>query len=85
MRALRRRGLRVPDDVSVVGFDDVALSAYVDPPLTTIAQSTAEMGRWAVEQLTGAVRDRDGITTAAIVLLPVRLQARGSSGPAPAD
>jgi LacI family transcriptional regulator len=84
MRALRRRGRRVPDDVSVVGFDDVALSAYVDPPLTTIAQSTAEMGRWAVEQLTRAVQDRYGVTAAAVVRLPVRLQARGSSGPAPA-
>ncbi len=84
MRALRRRGRRVPADVSVVGFDDVALSAYVDPPLTTIAQSTAEMGRWAVEQLTRAVRGRNGVTTGAVVRLPVRLQARGSSGPAPA-
>jgi LacI family repressor for deo operon, udp, cdd, tsx, nupC, and nupG len=74
----------VPQDVSVVGFDDVALSAYVDPALTTIAQSTAEMGRWAVEQLIGAVRDPNGLTTASVVRLPVRLQARGSSGPAPA-
>ena len=84
MRALRRRGRRVPDDVSVVGFDDVALSAYVDPPLTTIAQSTAEMARWAVEQLIGAVRDPNGLTMAAVVRLQVRLRARGSSGPAPA-
>ena len=32
----------------MVGFDDVALAAYVDPPLTTLSQSTAEMGYWAV-------------------------------------
>ena len=50
MRALRRRG-RGAGRRSVVGFDDVALAAYVDPPLTTIAQRTDEMGRWAVERL----------------------------------
>jgi len=81
MRAVRQRGLRVPQDVSVVGFDDVALAAYVDPPLTTIAQSTAEMGRWAVDWLTGALRSRDAVGPRS-VLVPVRLEARGSSGPA---
>jgi LacI family transcriptional regulator len=51
MRAVRAGGRRVPNDVSITGFDDVDLAAFVDPPLTTIAQSTAEMGRWAVDQL----------------------------------
>ena len=51
LRAIRRRGRSIPGDVSVVGFDDVALAAYVDPPLTTLSQSTAEMGHWAVERL----------------------------------
>jgi LacI family transcriptional regulator len=51
MRAVRASGRQVPDDVSVTGFDDVDLAAFVDPPLTTIAQSTSEMGRWAVDQL----------------------------------
>ena len=44
LRAVRRRGGSVPGDVSVVGFDDVALAAYVDPPLTTLSQSTARDG-----------------------------------------
>jgi DNA-binding LacI/PurR family transcriptional regulator len=79
LRALRRRGRRVPADVSVVGFDDVALAAYVDPPLTTISQRTDEMGRWAVQRLTG--EDGGGPSS---VRLPVSLQVRRSSGPAPA-
>ena len=78
LRALRRRGRHVPEDASVVGFDDVALAAYVDPPLTTIAQQTEEMGRWAVGRLTGV----DGIGPSS-VRLPVALKVRGSSGPAP--
>jgi len=65
MRAVRAGGRHVPDDVSVVGFDDVALSAYVDPPLTTIAQETAEMGRWAVEQLTNRLAHAAGAGPAA--------------------
>lgn len=83
LRALRRRGLSVPASASVVGFDDVALAAYVDPPLTTVSQRTDEMARWAVEQLIG-----DGALTddqvASSICLPVDLQVRGSSGPAPA-
>ena len=58
LRAVRRRGGSVPDDVSVVGFDDVALAAYVDPPLTTLSQSTAEMGYWAVARLAERLRPR---------------------------
>ena len=51
MRAVRAPGRTVPDDFSVVGFDDVAIAAYTDPPLTTIAQDIGDLGRWAVERL----------------------------------
>jgi LacI family transcriptional regulator len=81
LRSFRRRGRRVPVDASVVGFDDVALAAYVDPPLTTIAQRTDEMGRQAVARLIGDA-DRDQ-TPAASIRLPVDLVVRESSGPAP--
>jgi LacI family transcriptional regulator len=88
MRAIRARGQRVPQDVSVIGFDDVHLAAYVDPPLSTIAQSTAEMGRWAVDELTrrlGAAPEPQTEPHAAPhVVLPVRLKIRDSTGPAPA-
>jgi LacI family transcriptional regulator len=102
MRAIRSSGRRVPDDVSVVGFDDVSLAAYVDPALTTVAQSTAEMGRWAVDQLTRRLAhgplgspppreadrtgppERTGLSDQAPhVVLPVRLEIRESTGPAP--
>jgi LacI family transcriptional regulator len=97
MRAIRAGGRRVPADVSVTGFDDVDLAAFVDPPLTTIAQSTAEMGRWAVDELmrtlsrassevdtNGSHTGGSGGEPAAHVVLPVRLVVRGSTGPAPA-
>ena len=58
MRAIRAAGRRIPADISVVGFDDVDLAVYVDPPLTTISQSTAEMGHWAVDRLTRELADR---------------------------
>jgi LacI family transcriptional regulator len=79
LRALRRRGRRVPAEASVAGFDDVAMAAYVDPPLTTIAQRTDEMGRWAVARLVG----EDGLGPSS-VLLPVDLRIRESTGPVPA-
>jgi len=51
IRAVRARGLSVPDDVSVVGYDDSPLIAYTDPPLTTVRQPTAAMGHAAVQAL----------------------------------
>jgi LacI family transcriptional regulator len=51
MRAVRRRGLRVPDDVAVLGFDGLALGALVEPPLTTLRIDTRQLGRLAVAQV----------------------------------
>ena len=51
LRALAEHGRRVPDDVSVVGFDDLPESEYLTPPLTTIRQDFAEVGRRGVAQL----------------------------------
>ncbi len=51
VRAVRSRGLRVPEDVSVTGFDDSPLMAHTDPPLTTLRQPVAEMAEAAVDAL----------------------------------
>jgi LacI family transcriptional regulator len=87
LRAVRAAGRRVPHDVSVVGFDDIDLAAWTDPPLTTIRQPIAEMSRWAVMRLaTDIGRRRDGATPprpirARAIHLRPELVERGSSAP----
>ena len=53
--AARQRGLRVPQDLSVVGFDDLPVARWVSPPLTTVRQPLAEMGRAAAQMLDGLI------------------------------
>lgn len=57
LRALRELGRRVPEDVSVVGIDDIALAEYASPPLTTVRQSFEETGRRAVRHLLRHISD----------------------------
>ncbi|TPN10471.1 substrate-binding domain-containing protein [Mesorhizobium sp. B2-1-3] len=72
---LSARGLNVPDDVSVIGFDGVPEAELSEPPLTTVAQPIAEMGRLAVK----AILESDGKVSRQ--LLPVELIVRASSAP----
>lgn len=60
MRALRERGLEVPRDVSVVGFDDLPESGFFEPPLTTIHQDFVSLGRAAAECLSDIIDGRGG-------------------------
>ncbi len=55
--AVRAHGLRVPEDISVVGFDDVPQAAHVNPPLTTVRQPLEQMGRAAAHMLLEIIRD----------------------------
>ena len=78
LNALHEQGLSVPGDISVVGFDDVPESAYYIPPLTTVRQDFAELGRRGVQlvlaRLRGEVFPADPV--------PPQLVVRGSTGPA---
>ena len=51
MQGLQRTGLRIPDDVAIVGFDDIPVARYVTPALTTIAQSQQKIGQRAAKML----------------------------------
>lgn len=55
LRALAERGKRVPEDISVAGFDDMPESAYFRPPLTTVRQDFGELGRQALDRLLGRI------------------------------
>jgi DNA-binding LacI/PurR family transcriptional regulator len=76
LRALRRAGRRVPDDVAVVGFDDTDLARYTEPALTTVRQPIVDLGVMMVRQL---LRRAGGETIEASVVLPTELVLRDST------
>ena len=80
IRAARAAGLDVPRDVSVVGFDDSPLVAFLDPPLTTVRQPVAQMGGTAVAALADAIAG-DPVASREYLFAP-ELVLRGSTGPA---
>lgn len=66
MHGLRSAGLRVPEDISVVGFDDIPVAAHVSPPLTTVHQDFAELGRRSVQSLLAQIRGEGAPAFAAL-------------------
>lgn len=75
---LKSRGLRIPDDLAVVGFDDQDFTEYVDPPLTTVRQPLHAIGREAVQRLLARINGSDA--PAQRVLLAPTLVTRASCG-----
>lgn len=79
IRALSEAGRRVPEDVSVIGMDDIALARYATPPLTTIRQPFSEMARSAVHHVIDLIGDPAAVHEGTVV--EPQLIERGSAGP----
>jgi LacI family transcriptional regulator len=83
IRGLTALGVRVPQDVSVVGFDNILAAELVTPALTTVAAPLDEMGRTAVGHLLGVMRGGAGTRAGPPVILPARLEVRASTANPP--
>jgi DNA-binding LacI/PurR family transcriptional regulator len=81
MRAFQEAGLRVPEDISVVGFDDIVSATLCIPKLTTVRQPLKEMGRIAAETLLNRIEGRDQFVPE--IAVEPELVVRASTGPAP--
>jgi DNA-binding LacI/PurR family transcriptional regulator len=75
LRALRRHGRRVPEDVAVIGFDDLASASYADPPLTTVHQPVRALGQEMARMLLAVVQGQDPSP----LILPTHLTVRQSA------
>jgi DNA-binding LacI/PurR family transcriptional regulator len=82
IRAVRRAGLRVPEDVSVIGYDDSALMNCTEPPLTTVRQPIEAMGKMVIELLMRQMSSEQSVGDE--VFFAPELVVRGSTAPAPA-
>ncbi len=78
----QRQGVAVPGELSLIGFDDLEISRWCEPPLTSVAQPLAEIGRLAAEVLIEQIKGTR-VVQPEIIILPVKLLERSSSGPRP--
>ncbi|MFE2044716.1 substrate-binding domain-containing protein, partial [Streptomyces sp. NPDC059477] len=78
LRAARRLGRRIPEDLAVIGFDGLPLGALVEPPLTTVALDTRELGALAVEQAARLLTSSGGLSRDELVV-HARLRLRESA------
>jgi len=76
-------GIKVPHEMSIVGYDDIDLARFMVPPLTTISQHGVEMGQVAAELLMGMIdKDLDRTHTDDVVLTPTLVARRSTAAPA---
>ncbi|HKU11426.1 LacI family DNA-binding transcriptional regulator [Sinomonas sp.] len=80
----RERGVRVPEDVSIVGCDDIFGADFCNPPLTTISSPIEQAGRVAVSMLMAQLDPIRGGTPRKLAVMPTHLKVRASTGPAKA-
>ncbi|MCC6603448.1 MAG: LacI family DNA-binding transcriptional regulator [Anaerolineae bacterium] len=78
MKVARQMGRQIPQDLAIVGFDDIPESPYFSPSLTTVRQDVAEMGRQGVKQLLTLLDDEENLESPSVVLQP-KLIVRESS------
>jgi DNA-binding LacI/PurR family transcriptional regulator len=76
LKALQEAGRRVPDDVAVIGFDDIEMARYTEPPLTTVRQPIQQIGREMARLLMRLVAGED---IEPITMLPTELIIRESA------
>ncbi|QEY17011.1 MULTISPECIES: LacI family DNA-binding transcriptional regulator [unclassified Cellvibrio] len=81
MQTLKNQGIRIPEDISVTGFDDIAYAKYSDPSLTTISQPAEEMGKMAMDMLLKVINGEP--LSQRECVLPTEFIIRKSTGPAP--
>lgn len=76
IKALKEKNIKIPEEVKIIGFDDISISQYIDPPLTTIKQPIYQMGEEAVEMLISMIEEKSIKMTK---VLEIILVERGSS------
>ncbi len=81
MQTLKNQGFKIPDDISVTGFDDIAYAKYSDPSLTTISQPAEEMGKMAMDMLLKVIEGEP--LSQRECVLPTEFIIRKSTGPVP--
>ena len=77
LKALHEHGLRIPEDISVIGFDDLGFASFLNPPLTTVRAPTERVGQIATERLFGILEDHP---SAEVTVLPTEIIFRRSCG-----
>lgn len=77
-QAIQEKGLKIPDDIAIVGFDDLRFGAFASPPLTTIRQPTSELGETAMRMLDAMLHNKPLAVQS--VVLAHQLVVRNSSG-----
>ncbi len=81
MHAAYQRGIRIPEDISIVGFDDISVSSYTNPPLTTIRQPTEKIGHVAMDTMQALTHPNEQEQPAQHITIQPELVIRESSGP----
>ena len=77
LKALHEQGCKVPDDIAVIGFDDLGFASFLNPPLTTVRAPTEEVGRIATERLFGLLENQPSDE---VMILPTEIIFRRSCG-----